>query len=124
MDQREAPHRAPARWHSSFANATDLSAVNCPLSAARAARRAIQQDLFAARPVWLETVLRKLPGMDFLSVADVALAFGVSTSKVTEWIEEGRLEATNLNAGTPKKTFWKIPRASAVSLAEHINQGI
>ena len=101
-----------------------LSTVRCQLSAARAARRAIQPDLFAARPVWLETVLRKLPGSDFLSVVDVALAFGVSTSKVTEWIEEGRLEATNLNAGTPKKTFWKIPRASAVSLAEHINQGI
>lgn len=101
-----------------------LTANSCQLSAARAARRAIQSDLFAARPVWLETVLRKLPGMDFLSVADVALAFGVSTSKVTEWIEEGRIEATNLNAGTPKKAFWKIPRASAVSLAKHINQGI
>ena len=59
-----------------------------------------------------------------LSVVDVALAFGVSTSKVTEWIEEGRLEAANLNAGTPKKAFWKIPRASAVALARHINQGI
>lgn len=102
-----------------------LSTVDCSLSTSRrVARRAIQPDLFAARPVWLETVLRKLPGMDFLSVADVALAFGVSTSKVTEWIEEGRIEATNLNAGTPKKAFWKIPRASAVSLAEHINQGI
>ena len=112
MEQTGETHRAPA-----------LSAVRCQLSAARATR-AIQQDLFAPKPVWLETVLRKLPGMDFLSVADVALAFGVSTSKVTEWIEEGRIEATNLNAGTPKKAFWKIPRASAVSLAEHINQGI
>ena len=86
--------------------------------------RPIQADLFAALPAWLETVLRKLPGADFLSVVDVALAFGVSTSKVTEWIEEGRLEAANLNAGTPKKAFWKIPRASAVALARHINQGI
>lgn len=101
-----------------------LTANNCQLSAARAARRAIQQDLFAPKPVWLETVLRKLPGSDFLSVVDVALAFGVSTSKVTEWIEEGRIEATNLNAGTPKKAFWKIPRASAEALAKHINQGI
>ncbi len=123
MDQREDPHRAPALSTVSDDIAPRL-ARTCQLSAARAARRAIQPDLFAARPVWLETVLRKLPGMDFLSVADVALAFGVSTSKVTEWIEEGRLEATNLNAGTPKKAFWKIPRASAVSLAEHINQGI
>ncbi|MGN0886424.1 MAG: hypothetical protein ACI4RT_05430 [Candidatus Spyradenecus sp.] len=100
-----------------------LSTVDCRLSAKRAAR-AIQPDLFAPKPVWLETVLRKLPGSDFLSVVDVALAFGVSTSKVTEWIEEGRLEATNLNAGTPKKTFWKIPRASAEALARHISQGI
>ena len=86
--------------------------------------RPIQTDLFAAWPVWLETVLRKLPGMDFLSVADVALAFGASTSKVTGWIEEGRLEATNLNASTAKKIFWKIPRASAEALARHIAQGI
>ena len=111
MEQRGDPQRAPAPF----------TVHRSPFTRAQ---RAIQQDLFAARPVWLETVLRKLPGMDFLSVADVALAFGVSTSKVTEWIEEGRIEATNLNAGTPKKAFWKIPRASAVSLAEHINQGI
>lgn len=86
--------------------------------------RIIQQDLFAAEPQWLATVLRKLPSTDFLSVVDVSLAFGVSSSKVAEWIEEGRLEAVNLNAGTVKKTFWKIPRASAEALARHIAQGI
>lgn len=84
----------------------------------------IQTDLFAAQPAWLATVMRRLPGADFLGVSDVALAFGVSSSKVTEWIEEGRLEAANLNAGTPKKTFWRIPRAAVVALAQAIARGI
>ena len=83
----------------------------------------MQADLFAPEPVWLETVLRRLPGMDFIGVADVALAFGVSSSKVAEWIEEGRLEAANLNAGTGRKTFWRIPRAAAAALARQIAQG-
>ena len=86
--------------------------------------RSIQSDLFASPPVWLRTVLRRLPAQDFLGVSDVALAFGASTTTVTEWIEEGRLEAVNLNAGTGKKTFWKIPRESAVALAKHLAQGI
>ena len=76
--------------------------------------RPIQGDLFAPPPAWLRTVLRRLPAQDFLSVADVALA----------WIEEGRLEAVNLNAGTGKKTFWKIPRESAVALARHMAEGV
>lgn len=83
----------------------------------------IQTDMFAPKPHWLETVERKLPVTDFLSVVDVAMAFAVSAAKVTEWIEEGRLEAANLNAGTGKKTFWKIPRASAIALAEQIDRG-
>ena len=86
--------------------------------------RVIQRDLFAPKPQWLSTVLRKLPAMDFLSVVDIALAFGVSTSKVIDWIDDGRLEAVNLNSGTDKKTFWKIPRASAEELARHIAAGI
>ena len=53
--------------------------------------RSIQSDLFAPPPAWLRTVLRRLPAQDFLSVADVALAFCASTTTVTEWIEEGRL---------------------------------
>ena len=40
------------------------------------------------------------------------------------WIEEGRLEAVNLNAGTGKKAFWKIPRESAVALARHMAEGV
>ena len=86
--------------------------------------RAIQGDLFAPPPTWLATVLRRLSSKDFLSVADVALAFDVSSTKVTEWIEEGRIEAVNLNAGTGKKAFWKISRNSAVALAHHMAQGI
>lgn len=86
--------------------------------------RPIQGDLFAPPPAWLRTVLRRLPAQDFLSVADVALAFCASTTTVTEWIEEGRLEAVNLNAGTGKKTFWKIPRESAVALARHMAAGV
>ena len=121
MEQREDPQRAPAPF---TVHRDDIAPRYARTSPFTRATRAIQQDLFAPKPVWLETVLRKLPGSDFLSVVDVALAFGVSTSKVTEWIEEGRLEATNLNAGTPKKTFWKIPRASAEVLARHISQGI
>ena len=83
--------------------------------------RSIQGDLFAPPPTWLRTVLRRLPAQDFLSVADVALAFGVSSTTATEWIEEGRLE---LNAGTGKKTYWRIPRESAVALAEHMAAGV
>ena len=64
--------------------------------------KAIQGDLFAPPPAWLRTVLRRLPAQDFLGVADVALAFGVSSTTATEWIEEGRLEAVNLNAGIAK----------------------
>ena len=86
--------------------------------------RSIQSDLFAPPPAWLRTVLRRLPAQDFLSVADVALAFGVSSTTATEWIEEGRLEAVNLNAGTGKKTYWRIPRESAVALAKHIAEGV
>ena len=78
--------------------------------------RPIQTDLFAPPPAWLRTVLRRLPAQDFLSVADVALAFGVSSTTATEWIEEGRLEAVNLNAG--------IPRESAVALARHMAAGV
>ena len=73
--------------------------------------RAIQGDLFASPPTWLRTVLRRLPAQDFLSVADVALAFTASTTTVTEWIEDGRLEAVNLNAGTgkpsPSPSTWR-----------------
>ena len=72
--------------------------------------RSIQSDLFAPPPAWLRTVLRRLPAQDFLSA--------------TEWIEEGRLEAVNLNAGTGKKTYWRIPRESAVALAKHIAEGV
>lgn len=86
--------------------------------------RPIQGDLFAPPPAWLRTVLRRLPAQDFLSVADVALAFGVSSTTATEWIEEGRLEAVNLNAGTGKKTYWRIPRESAVALARHMAEGV
>ena len=75
--------------------------------------KAIQGDLFAPPPAWLRTVLRRLPAQDFLGVSDVALAFGASTTTVTEWIEEGR-----------KKTFWKIPRESAVALARHMAEGV
>lgn len=85
--------------------------------------RSQQLDMFSPPPVWLETVMRRLPAHDFLSVVDVALAFSVSTTKVIEWIEQGRIEAVNLNAGTAKKAFFKIPRASVVALAEHIVAG-
>ncbi len=84
----------------------------------------IQTDMFADQPQWLDTVTRKLPIHDFLSVMDVALAFGVSPTKVTVWIEEGRLEAANLNAGLPRKAFWKIPRSAALSLAKRIADGV
>ncbi|MEG1428116.1 MAG: helix-turn-helix domain-containing protein, partial [Oscillospiraceae bacterium] len=65
-----------------------------------------------------------LPPCDYLSTSDVALAFGVSSTKVTQWIEEGRLEAADLNTGTNLKTFWKIPRCSAIALAQSIAHGV
>lgn len=85
-----------------------------------------QMELFGAGGhAWKDTVLRRLPGTDFLGVIDVALAFGVSQTKVVSWIEEGRLEAANLNAGIAgRRSFYRIPRTGVLDFIERIQQGI
>lgn len=84
--------------------------------------RHIQLDLFA-QPAWRETVLRRLPACDFLTVPEVALAFAVSAPVVQKWIDEGRLEAGNLNFDCLRKAFYRIPRASVLRLIDQIAAG-
>lgn len=87
--------------------------------------RVVQTDLFSGGRFWRETVLSRLPAHDFLTVADVALAFQISLAKVATWIEEGRLEAADLNVVKPgRRAFYRIPRRSVLRLIEQIDQGL
>lgn len=76
--------------------------------------------MITATDSWYESVIGRLPKRDFIGIVDVSLAFGVSATTVMEWINERRLEAVNLNAGTAKRAFWSIPRSSAVALARYL----
>lgn len=101
-----------------------LSAVNCQLSAARAARRAIQPDLFAQSESVEALVTRRLPVGDLLLVSDVASALNITRTKVIELMEQGLIKGVNLNLGSNRRPFYKITRDSVLAYARRLEQGI
>ena len=56
------------------------------------------------------------------TTGDAAAIFDVSRDTIRAWIEEGRLAATNLNAGTGRKPHYQITRQAVIALAHNINQ--
>jgi hypothetical protein len=55
--------------------------------------------------------------------------FDVGTTKVREWIEEGRLPCANLNTGIVRggdelRPLWRITRSAVLEMAERMEKGI
>jgi len=92
---------------------------------------AVQGDMFTggAGPGFAAHVMARLGGAGWFAVPDVAAAFNVSDSAVRGWIEEGRLEAADINAGraprdgAPHRPYWRVMRASAEALAQRMEKG-
>jgi len=56
------------------------------------------------------------------STGDAAAIFGVSADTIRAWMEEGRLESINLNAGTHRRPHYQITRQAIIALAEKISK--
>lgn len=81
---------------------------------------------------FLDEIRRRLAAdkRPWLATADVAGIFGVDPNTILEWIDEGRINATNLNAGRmdaagkPMRPFWRLMRVDVIDLAERIGRGV
>ncbi|MBR5591982.1 MAG: hypothetical protein IKW38_05545 [Kiritimatiellae bacterium] len=85
--------------------------------------KAVQDDLFAERGTFEALMQRRLPAADLLVISDVASALNITRSKVLELIEEGMIQAVNLNMGTPLRPFYKVMRESVLAYARRLDKG-
>lgn len=103
----------------------------------------VQTDLsgaLAGGPRYVEMIKRRMhrdPNHGY-SVIEVAGLFGVSDTKVREWIEEGRLPAANLNAGMtcpedperpggarrPIRPMWRMSPEAVLAHAANMEGGL
>ncbi len=90
------------------------------------------------QPYYTQQVAARLKRQDAFGTVEAAGCFGVSETTVREWIEEGRLNAADLNAGRvrpvdpdepgrgtrPMRPYYRITREAILDLARRMDNGI
>ena len=72
-----------------------------------------------ARSTMAEIVRKRLGGKFAVRVSDVAAACDVSVTTVYDWIDDGTLQAVDLNKGRPHlRPFYQVRAESVVELYE------
>jgi hypothetical protein len=88
----------------------------------------VARDMTVGHAGFRELVEKRIKGQEMFGVADVAAVFDVGTTKVREWIEEGRLPCANLNTGIVRggdelRPLWRITRSAVLEMAERMEKG-
>ncbi len=91
-----------------------------------------------SRAYYFEQVERRMKRQESFGTVDAAGCFGVSENTIREWIEEGRLNAADLNAGRtravdpsdptrgqrPMRPYYRITREAMLELARRMDTTI